>query len=128
MNKSIASDTIYRQDAVKVIDKHIDTLDVIDTNYLDGLRTAMNLLNDLPSAQLDTAYKLGYQAAVKDQEQPEIIRCKDCKHRPIETFNAIVPPQIDDWKCPCLCDDYFYSWRPKDDFFCANGERKEEWI
>lgn len=58
--------------------------------------------------------------------QPEIVFCKDCKHRPIETFNGIIPPQKDDWKCPCLCDDYFYSWRPRDDFFCARGERKND--
>lgn len=58
--------------------------------------------------------------------QPEIIRCKDCKHRPIEKDGEIMPPKEDDWKCPCLCDDYFYSWRPKDKFFCASGERWEE--
>ena len=39
---------IKRQDA---IDKHIDTFDAIDTNYLCGLRTAMSFLKELPSAQ-----------------------------------------------------------------------------
>lgn len=64
--------------------------------------------------------------AVKALEQPEIVTCKDCKHRPIEKDGEIRPPKEDDWKCPCLCDDYFYSWRPKDNFFCANGERRED--
>lgn len=58
--------------------------------------------------------------------QQEIVMCKDCKHRPIEKDGEIMPPKEDDWKCPCLCDDYFYSWRPKDNFFCASGERREE--
>lgn len=61
-----------------------------------------------------------------ETEWVEIVRCKDCKHRPIEKFDGIIPPKKDDWKCPCLCDDYFYSWRPKDNFFCANGERRED--
>lgn len=58
----------------------------------------------------------------------ELVTCKDCKHRPIEKDGDIMPPKEDDWndwKCPCLCDDYFYSRIPKDNFFCANGERRE---
>lgn len=77
-------------------------------------------------AALDTMYKLGYRAAMEDLEQPEIIRCKDCKHRPIKKDNGTIVPPGDDEKCPCLCDDEFYSWIPRDDFFCANGERREE--
>lgn len=60
---------------------------------------------------------------------PEIIRCKDCKHRPIEKYGEIMPPKEDGWddlKCPCLCEDYFYSWRPKDDWYCANAERRTD--
>lgn len=44
-------DLIKRQDAIDAIDKHIDTFDAIDTNYLCGLRTAMSFLKELPSAQ-----------------------------------------------------------------------------
>lgn len=59
------------------------------------------------------------------KEQPEIVRCRDCKHRPIQTepgkegFTLEFP----DYICPCQCDDGFYSWYPKDDWFCHNGER-----
>ena len=62
-----------------------------------------------------------FLALLKDQ--PEIVRCKDCKHK-VDTLD-----DYDDYegKCPCYCsDDPFYSWVPDDDWFCADGERKEE--
>ena len=57
----------------------------------------------------------------------ELIRCKDCKHRPtidgeyLDGFDIIFP----DRRCPCQCDDGWYNWMPKDDWYCGNGERKE---
>lgn len=55
------------------------------------------------------------------------VRCKDCKHRPIKPekyddgFDLAFPGEV----CPCYCDDDpFYSWYPKDDWFCPKGERK----
>ena len=63
------------------------------------------------------------------KEQEAVVRCKDCKHRPTQTkppktygFSIEFPEES---KCPCQCDDGFYSWYPNDDWFCANGERKE---
>lgn len=53
--------------------------------------------------------------------QPEIIRCKDCKHKPSGNATIIFP----DDKCPCKCEDYWYSWIPRDDWYCGNAERKE---
>lgn len=44
-------DLIYRQQAIDALNKHIDTFDAIDTNYLCGLRTAMSILKEMPSAQ-----------------------------------------------------------------------------
>ena len=58
-----------------------------------------------------------------------VIRCKDCKHRPIDTGGKGYGEDLsfdDGYKCPCKCEDPFYSWMPKDDWFCANGERSEE--
>jgi hypothetical protein len=57
----------------------------------------------------------------------ELIRCKDCKHRPTingeyeNGFSLEFPTS----RCPCQCDDGYYSWMPKDDWYCANAERKE---
>lgn len=56
-----------------------------------------------------------------------VCRCKDCKHRPTKPekyddgFDLAFPDEI----CPCYCDgDPFYSWYPKDDWFCPKGERQ----
>lgn len=63
-------------------------------------------------------------------KQPEIVCCKDCKHRPKEPnwktcesgFDIEFPEGS---KCPCQCSgDGYYSWYPEDDWFCANGERR----
>lgn len=56
-----------------------------------------------------------------------VCRCKDCKHRPtkLEKYDDGFDLTFPDEVCPCYCDDDpFYSWYPKDDWFCPNGERK----
>ena len=63
----------------------------------------------------------------------DIVRCKECKHRPIKEdadganygFNLIEPIEGDD-RCPCLVNDGWYSWMPKDDFYCGYGERRTD--
>ena len=62
----------------------------------------------------------------------ELVRCGECKHRPIKEdadganygFNVIAPNG--DERCPCLVEDGWYSWIPKDDFYCGYGECKEK--
>lgn len=71
-----------------------------------------------------------------------IVRCKDCKYKPIEKEYQY--PEKDSlgfvtgfWKCkriespidfsPCPCvqgDDKFYHWIPDDDWYCKEGEPK----
>ena len=66
-----------------------------------------------------------YQASI---EWKPLVKCKECKHRPkqpypgAEGFNL----QFPDGACPYYCDDGYYCEYPPDDFFCANGERKEK--
>ena len=61
-----------------------------------------------------------------DQAEPvdavQVVRCKDCIHRPTGTNRDDL--EFPDYKCPCQCDDFWYSWKPSDDWFCGNGERK----
>ena len=55
----------------------------------------------------------------------DVVKCKDCKHKPSGTgvnHDVEFPDDI----CPCQCEDFWYSWIPKDDFFCAFGERRED--
>ena len=62
----------------------------------------------------------------------DLVRCKECKHRPVKEdvsgedygFNIIAPNG--DERCPCLVEDGWYSWMPKDNFFCGYGEREGE--
>lgn len=61
--------------------------------------------------------------------EKELIRCKDCKHRPKRTgdddqegYNLEFPDRV----CPCQCDDPWYNWMPRDGWYCGYGERKEE--
>lgn len=61
----------------------------------------------------------------KRGEMVEVVRCKDCKHRPTGTgVNHDI--EFPDSCCPCQCyEDYWYSWMPSDDWYCANGEKME---
>ena len=54
-----------------------------------------------------------------------VVRCKECKHRPSGT-GANHDLEFPDGVCPCQCEDFWYSWKPNDDWFCASGERKKE--
>lgn len=60
-----------------------------------------------------------------------VVRCKDCKHRPVDhrdEYNDVTGFSIEfpDVRCPCQCEDGWYNWYPDDDWYCANGERKED--
>ena len=68
-----------------------------DINLTDGAK------------QLKDAMWVGYRKG-KQGAQPEIIRCKDCKH----------------WRPGELCGiwDYYIS---NSDFYCGCAERREEW-
>ena len=65
--------------------------------------------------------------------QPEIIRCKECIHKPKPTEdykqgerNSGFHIEFPDYMCPLQCEDPYYSRLPKDDWFCGNAESKEE--
>ena len=62
----------------------------------------------------------------------DVVLCKDCRYHPIipENWNGdmfkIEWPVGEDLfnRCPCNCEDYYYSWIPKPDWFCGNGKKK----
>ena len=73
------------------------------------------------------------KAWLNDAPSIDIVRCKECKHRPIKEdpngenygFNLIEPNGGDE-RCPCLVSDGWYSWMPNDNFYCGFGEREGE--
>ena len=71
-------------------------------------------------------YDKGYADGWRDMKK-SLVRCKDCKHKPTGSgVNHDIEFPEQDYRCPCRCEDFWYSWMPDDDWFCANGERKEE--
>lgn len=64
------------------------------------------------------------------RKHKELIRCKDCKHRPrrsdVGDEHEGLNLEFPDEKCPCQCEDPWYNWMPRDDWFCGNGERRTE--
>jgi hypothetical protein len=92
---------IYKQDAIDAV------ADGLKRVFVENRDVAEILLKNVPSAQ------------------PEIILCKDCKHRPTRDEDGWLDFPTE--RCPCQnADDFYYSWMPKDDWFCGNAERREE--
>ena len=65
----------------------------------------------------------------------EVVRCRDCKHRPVVTdeshpygFGLACPKEgaYQDVTCPYLCDDGYYNRMPADGWYCADGERRAD--
>lgn len=76
-----------------------------------------NVLNLNPDLLIDGIVSLPTVDVV------EVVRCKDCKHRPTGSNRDDL--EFPDDKCPCQCEDYWYSWKPADEWYCGNGERKD---
>lgn len=55
----------------------------------------------------------------------EVVRCKDCKHRPIMPVGGKFVQDLDfpDGVCPLQCGDPWYNMEPDDEWFCANGSK-----
>ena len=66
------------------------------------------------------------------KEQPEIVRCKDCIHRPLlKKFDdkqvVFTLPVFPDDVCPYKAKCSFDLTYPKDDWFCANGKMRNDY-
>ena len=114
MSKS--DDLISRQTAIdalqKEINKVIPPFDDVMGSIRCGVRLARNIIEDLPSAQ------------------PEIIRCKDCKHWTQQTNYAGAPLSFgfcesDDMWRSLYGETYEVSHIDTDDnFYCGYAERR----
>ena len=86
------NDTISRQDAIKAIEDLPNCYNGFSDTY--DKACIIGALEELPSAE------------------PEIIRCKDCKHW---KHSTIIPNYCDVW-----------DWCNRADDFCSFAERREE--
>ena len=85
---------------------------------------------------IESAIEDGYGVTVGDviatiEYAPTIepVRCGECKYKPTDTHGHNYLKELEflnGYKCPCECEDPWYSWMPGDDWFCANGERKTD--
>ena len=91
---SADGDTISRKAAIDVLHEALDRVDQIADVPFGVYQNYRDKMNELPPVQ------------------PEIIRCKDCKHRDPE-----------DKKCDCGHDIEWQLPR-QDDWFCADAERR----
>lgn len=115
----MANDLISRAAAIAEIDEYIE-----EYSELEPETGFHNLKWCAMEEAKDTLVMLPAVDAVP------VVRCKDCKHRPIDnrdrdndlTGFAIEFP---DTYCPCQCEDGWYNWYPDDDWFCADGERRD---
>ena len=113
------------------------------SRYIDADALDKRIYNDIPISVFGSIKKM---AAVREiiAEQPTVdavpvpdggigelskpILCKECIHRPKMPDNHVdgFDLEFPDHKCPCQCEDGFYSWYPADDWFCADGERRSD--
>lgn len=112
------SDLIDRQAAIDAVKKNTFRLTFAEEQNCEGhLAWSANAvysdviegaLLELPSAQ-PKSYREGYQAGFKDA-QPEIIRCRDCKH----------------WREDHTCREHSLVSPMMASEFCSRAERREE--
>lgn len=98
------TDDISRQGAIDAI--YNANFQIYDGDWAIGRRNYMTkeeacaIIDGLPSAQHDIV---------------EVLRCKDCKYH-----DGL------DGQCPVQSTgDPFYDYKPDDNWFCADGERRE---
>ena len=110
------SDLISRQDALSAVRKICKMCGAY--KKYRGIMCGSCILNGIEESIRD----------IEPKDTNRVVLCKDCKHRPTKPATYRNGFDLDfhsDYKCPCQCDDGYYSWYPDDNWYCANGERKE---
>lgn len=104
-------------------------------NDLISRKAAIKAIDVLPncyngfSDTYDKACIIGVIEELPAVDAVPVVRCKDCKYRPIDTGTHQYGHELEfpnEYKCPCRCGDNWYSWMPDDEWFCANGERRTD--
>lgn len=104
--------------------------------HIEKIRQSTQMMDDIHRASIIMNGMYLCEEAVMNQpsaDAVEVVRCKDCKYRPYLPegcdpngsggIDLVFPDELS-FKCPCQCDDSWYSYIPEDDWFCGNGKRK----
>ena len=84
---------------------------IIDADKLiEKLSANLDNPEEFPVISLGTVMRM---LANEEEAQPEVVRCKDCKHK--GTKNCVANPFVIAYRCEV-----------KDDFYCALGKRRTE--
>ena len=121
MGRLIDADILYKamQDAEELARRRVR-----DTESTLPYPTNINPAYTRYLAQMNERTKAKKMVAdAQTVDAVPVVRCKDCKHRPTGTNRDDL--EFPDDKCPCQCEDFWYSWKPLDNWFCGNGERKD---
>ena len=113
------SDLIYKQAAIDEAQYEIEMIN----HALDSLTLDFNARERLRQRKGEAREILNSIQALPTVDAILVVRCRDCKHRPTgeNRYDLEFPDEI----CPCQCDDFWYNWKPADNWFCGNGERKD---
>lgn len=119
-------------DGLDIID-NFPAADVITRD--EGIRLWAELAamhgSDATSQDLEKAYWRGFEDAMQKRDVQPVVQCKDCVYRPYyeppdsKSASDLVFPDYRFNPCPCRVEDFWYSWMPDDDWFCAYGKRKD---
>ena len=116
-----------QQKVISVLTVEQECVGCVMSKYIDANALAYKVVINSDANFINKVTKL-----MIDTPNIDIVFCKECKHRPIKEdpngkdygFNIIKPNGVE--RCPCLVEDGWYSWMPKDNFYCGFGERESE--
>lgn len=95
------------------------TADVVEA---DKAQKEIDYWHDKAQSYEQTILKLSLNKA----DVVEVVRCKDCKHRPKKVENegnGFDYEFSEEYACPGYCEDGYYAELFDDSFYCAWGER-----
>ena len=97
----------------------VPTADVVEA---DKAQKEIDYWHDKAQSYEQTILKLSLNKA----DVVEVVRCKDCKHRPKKVGNegnGFDYEFSEEYACPGYCEDGYYAELFDDSFYCAWGER-----
>lgn len=102
------------------MDKYIKAKTIID--FINDCLEHEDKITDIEKATLCAIKKLIERTPAADVEP--VVQCRECIHRPSVTGVTHYVHFPDD-VCPYQCDDTWYSRMPPNDWYCADGKRKD---